>query len=150
LSWQSRWAGDSQNPRLEIVLGLAAATVVVGLLVVWAMTRDAPPPSTEPSVADLEVVTAEVRVAAVPDRRRVAVVGEVVNHGELGRKNVFFQVECFDREDRRIDAFPARLYALVLPPGETTRFKLIEDDPLAASETYERCEVEVRWADVIK
>ncbi len=150
LSWQSRWAGDSQNPRLEIVLGLVAAVVAVALFLGWAVTKDAPDSESDAVTVELEVVSADLRLPVDADRGFIAVVGEVVNRGEVGRKNVYFQVECFDAQDRRIDAFATRSYPLVVLPGERSRFKLVESHPLAEPDSYARCSVEVRWADVIK
>ena len=150
LSWQSRWAGDSQNPRLEILLGLLATAIAVALLLVWVISDDDRPEPASPALAELEVIGSEVHVLSDSHQTGLAVTGEVANRGETPRKNVYFQVECFDQHEQLIDAFPARSYQLVLPPGEVTRFKLIEDHPLTEPDRYARCDVEIRWTDVIK
>lgn len=148
LAWQSRWAGDSQSPRLELAL-LVGGAAVVALLAFWLYgvgaprTREAPKAFVRGSIVVVEA--APVRLES-GDRRGLAVVGTVKNATATAWRDPYLQVQCFDREGKAIETFPARAGGLVVPASGRAPFKVVEPSPLREPAVYAACKVDVTWA----
>lgn len=148
LAWQSRWAGDSQSPRLELAL-LVGGVVVVALLGVWLYRVGSPRGREVPRAfvrgSMVVVEAAPVRLGS-GDRKGLAVVGTVRNATATAWRDPYLQVRCFDREGKAIDTFPARAIGLVVPASGRAPFKVVEGAPLRDPAEYGSCKVDVTWA----
>ena len=148
LSWQSRWAGDSQNPRLELLL-LGVGAALVAVLAVWLYAFGSPKPKETPRgfvAGPISVLNASVVPRGPGGAPAVAVTGTLRNGSTSTWRDMYLYVRAFDAKGNEIDTFPARTIGLVLPPGTDTNFRVIEGGLLREPADYARCTVEVRWA----
>lgn len=150
-SWQSRWAADSANPRLELTLVVAGAVVLAGLVLVWALLGPgrAALSAQDPEV-DLVVTAAELVPPEPGTGARTVVVGTIANRGRVGWRSPYLHVELYDAAGELVDNFSARPGSLAIPAGTESSFKVIDRTNLADPARYARCVVEVRAADRIR
>ncbi len=151
-SWQSRWAADSANPRLELTLVAVGLVVLAGLVLVWALgglDRSAAEAQADPAI-DLMVTEASVVPGEPGAGARLAVVGTIVNQGEIGWRSPYLQVELYDETGALVDNFSARAGALFIPAHSESTFKVVDRVNLREPSQYARCEVSVRWADRVR
>ena len=148
LAWQSRWAGESQNPRLELALLIGGATVAMLLAVgVYGVGRSRRTEAPRASRADAMTVPAPVSVVRPQGGGTgIVVVGTIRNPTETSWRDPYLQVTCRDRDGVRIDAFAARAGGVFVPAKGTASFKVVEPTPLREPEQYVACRVEIRWA----
>ncbi len=144
LSWQSRWAADSQNPRLELSL-LVAGLAVVAALFTWLYAFGAGRPPAPPPQPSLQMEVVDVTPVPRHDGA-LAVVGTMRNRSAAAWRDPFLQIRCFSRAGQPVDAFATRAYALFLPAGTDTPFKIVDQTPLHDLSEYASCTVEVRSA----
>lgn len=148
LAWQSRWAGDSQSPRLELAL-LVGGVALVALLGAWlywvgsSRVREAPRGFVRGSIVVVEA--SPVRPGS-GERKGLAVVGIVKNTTATAWRDPYLQVQCFDREGKAIETFPARASGLVIPASGRAPFRVFEPTPLGDPAEYGSCKVDVTWA----
>jgi hypothetical protein len=152
LSWQRRWAGDSQNPLLELIVVAVGLLVVAAVIVLWLASgpQELPPERTAAELAELVVSDAEILAPEGGDRSFVAVLGRVENHGQSTWRNLYFRVDLLDSDGRLVDTFNGRAYSLVLEPGAEQPFKVADYAPIHDLDAYDGCRVEVTWAQRVE
>jgi len=143
-SWQSRWAADAQNPRIELLVLVLAVVAAVGLLAAWMHLSNERFQRGDAASA-IEIVESRV----VPQNGSLAVIGTVRNLTSVHWRNIYFNAECFDSDGELIDTFDIRSPYLVLTPDDEASFRGVYRQPLHVPSLYHRCSVEVRWADVV-
>ena len=148
LAWQSRWAGDTQNPRLELALLVGGATVVA-LLAAWLYWVGSPsmrPPPRGYVPGSITVLEVTPEPLTTRGRNSLAILGTVRNLSVAAWRDPYLQVECFDRSGAAIETFTARASGFVVPPSGVAAFKVVEASPLQDPAEYVRCRVQVQWA----
>lgn len=148
LAWQSRWAGDSQNPRLELAL-LVGGAAVVALLAAWLYWVGASRTSPAPRgyvAGSIAVVEVNPEPLTTHGRNSLVIRGTAKNLSTAAWRDPYLQVECFDRNGVAIETFTARAPGFVVPPSGIAAFKVVEASPLRDPAGYVRCRVEVKWA----
>ena len=148
LAWQSRWAADAQNPRLELLLLLVGTALVVAVALWLARVGTVQKPAANPKFTEGAIVVLEASPVAFGsgERRGLAVVGRLSNSTSTAWRDPYVQVECYDGEGRVTEAFATRVTSLVVPSFGRGVFKVIEPNPLRDPKESVRCSVEVRWA----
>jgi hypothetical protein len=148
LAWQSRWAGESQNPRLELALLFGGAIVAMLLVAgVYGVGRSRRTEAPRGFRADAMSVPAPVRVVRPQGGGTgIVLVGTIRNPTETSWRDPYLQVTCRDRDGVRIDAFAARAGGVFVPAKGTASFKVVEPTPLREPAEYAACRVEIRWA----
>ncbi|HQP88451.1 MAG TPA: FxLYD domain-containing protein [Thermoanaerobaculia bacterium] len=148
LAWQSRWAGDSQNPRLELAFLIGGAIAAAFLAaVVYGVGRSRNPSPSLSLRPDAMSVPEPVSVVKPPGGRGgIAVVGTIRNPTRATWRDPYLQVTCRNRDGNTIDAFAARAGGVVVPSNGSASFKVVEATTLQDPAEYAACRVEVRWA----
>ena len=148
LSWQTRWAADSQNPRLELGLVVVLATVLALVVGAWAMrgSGNGVNGNSDAGYDQLIVKDVELWPRVEESYTSLTVVGVVENPTETAFTNVFFYVKFFDAEGHVIDSVSPRDYAIVVPAGGSARFKVVDRWLIHQLEDYVSVEAELTWA----
>lgn len=149
LAWQSRWAADSQSPRLEVGLIIVAGALAaaIGAWLFWGGPRQADrvkPRGFEPGV--IEVVDAQVVPVNLGGQSGVAVLGSMRSSSPVAWRDPYVQIDMLDHDGRLLETLSARPVGVVVLAFGTAHFRVVESQPVRPTEDYARCRVEVRWA----
>lgn len=150
MAWQSRWAGDSQNPRLELALltsGVAVVALIVGGMYASEGKSRKPDERASFDASCLNVTGVRPVLVGASDRRMLAVVGTLKNRSTTAWRDPYLQVECVDRKGNVVETFSSRALNFVVPAKGIGTFKVVETMPLKDPSESFRCTVEVRWAN---
>ena len=149
LSWQSKWAADSQNPRLEVAIIVIGIGLLAAMLLVLLQQQNREIEPAEGITRGFEALVVD-EVECVPVQyeiyRYVSVVGKVENPTGTEFSGPFFYVRFYDDSDVLIDVVSLRDYALVIPANGSARFKIGDRWLTRDADEYARCEVELTWA----
>ena len=122
-SWQSKWRFDQSNIKHQLIFALVLFSLLGGLyFTVFSSILN--PKNFEESKSLLTVTDTTFNYSIKDCGASISVIGTIINNSDVTWKDVYFEIQFFNKENILIDTISENEYDLVILQEDTSTFKI--------------------------